>query len=598
MIINALPSIDVAFKGLPVLLDPHPEDFQFSLVFEDESEEQCEAVRDVFNSLVASRVDKNGVARMSPFDLWMFRSKINDLGLLGLFRWHDARSESIFTKFLERSSLLQEVKKGSLNDTITDNFLKHAPYDDQKSVIAFSLLLDKSGDFSTMGLGKTFSGMYWFSVHKCAGKVNKCIVFCLNNNKSTWRRQLEEHTDLTYTIVRNGTHKVKKDIAKFFLAGTDVLIIHYDCLKSVVDDLAGVTGHAILIDEAHVLRHLNTHRSKAFFKFLNMTHPNYVHALTGTAVNERPEDAYAIIKAIAPYLVRTKEQFIDCFCVREWRYVTRRKRVKKVVGYKNLEWLRALLSLVSVRKTVDEVQGMPKMVLQDVPVSPTTQQLKLYNQIATETYREVAALPQKALNLNMAMVKTLRLRQLLNHPSLLGEPGDSGKYLALDALLEEVLSDSTAKAVVWSVFVPGVDLLAERYRQYGALKMHGDVDNRDEVEEAFLTSPDTRVLVATPGTAGTGKDFTCSRYALYVDKSLCATEHFQSMRRTVRRGMTGTSVAISLRVPGSVDDWVENLLMRKKKLAMALQDSTKTWEEDPSVDKQELLDCLKGIVML
>jgi len=55
-----------------------------------------------------------------------------------------------------------------------------------------------------------------------------------------------------------------------------------------------------------------------------------------------------------------------------------------------------------------------------------------YDRIKDETYAAIAKIPQKALNLDNILTKTLRLRQCLISPEILGESVVSTKFKFLD----------------------------------------------------------------------------------------------------------------------------------------------------------------------
>jgi len=116
--------------------------------------------------------------------------------------------------------------------------------------------------------------------------------------------------------------------------------------------------------------------------------------------------------------------------------------------------------------------------------------------------------------------RMLRLRQVMNHPSILNENGDSAKYIELDGVLEEVLADPEEKVIIWTEYRAAVDNLFNRYNaEYGAVKVYGGISDKqwEETVHTFETDKKPRVAIGIPAKAGEGTDFLArARTAVYT----------------------------------------------------------------------------------
>lgn len=377
-----------------------------------------------------------------------------------------------------------------------------------------------------------------------------------------------------------------------------------------VEDNHNYIADSILVSNCHSLQNLGTKRTKSVFSIFRECDPAHALFLTATPVSESPVNAYSILSLIRPQVLPSKTRFDKHFCNTYLMNVMRMNRktgkkyktgakvpvLNKKKPYKQLDELAELVKIYGFRKTHAEVHGMPPTVDQVVNVALEGPQKALYGRIAAETYEEVARLPTKALNLDMVLVRTLRLRQILSHPALLGESGDSCKFVALDNLLAQHLADPTQKVIVWSAFKGTCNLIAERYKSYGSAPFHGDVPQEEfaRTENLFMDDVYPRLLAATPDKAGIGKNLQRARMDIWVDKPVRLLLYEQARGRIERRDAIGTAVHVSIVASGTIDEWVEDLLLRKMQAKQKVLDDGQAYVEPVRINQQQLLQFIKG----
>ena len=580
-----------------VSLSVQPEDRRFAFY-----EEGNTVGFDIAKSMLGTRMKPDGTCTLTIFDVLMLRKALLKLGTWDQLRFTD-KAYRVMEQHLIDLNSLSEIKAGKRNGILVDE-LKTVPYSDQKAGALFHLSMDRSGEFSSMGIGKTLIALMWIHELMKQGTVKRILVVCKNGGKNVWRAEIAKHTNYTCLIAGNGTDIVEHDLADFFSQKLDIFVLHYNCLStrkgmksSIHDLLLSTTFDAIILDEAHKIKHTTASWTKALFEVVERVNPRKMLVMTGTPVAESPENAYTLLKLIKPSILPSKTAFLNRFTIR--RLVKRGKyRVMDIVGYQNLEDLRDLISWVSYRKTQEDAEGMPPTVFVDCPCEMGHDQAKLYNSIAEKTYNEIAAIPGNALNLEIVAVKLIRLRQCLTHPYILGEKAPSCKFEECDDIVEEVLADENAKILLWSDSQVGVELLCERYReQYGAEFIHGmvPIPLRDAIEGRFNTQVSPRLLALSPGAAGDSLNLQRARTSVYVSRPVSLTDYQQSLNRICRRNAKGTSIIKTIIVPNTVDEWLTALLEKKANISEAL-----TLGEDKieRIDKQFLLDYLKKKVMV
>ena len=163
-----------------------------------------------------------------------------------------------------------------------------------------------------------------------------------------------------------------------------------------------------------------------------------------------------------------------------------------------------------------------------------------YDQIAREFLSELEAMDDQTYARELAHVMSRRMRLLRlcsdpGHRSLPSPVFDTpAKWLKLDDLLENVLSDPDEKAVVWTRFRDTASMLCDRYKElYGAAIMIGG-----EGSPADLTQPSCRLLVATIQVGASSIDLTAARNAIYESLDDVSRNFTQSMARINRTGQT------------------------------------------------------------
>ena len=163
-----------------------------------------------------------------------------------------------------------------------------------------------------------------------------------------------------------------------------------------------------------------------------------------------------------------------------------------------------------------------------------------YDQIAKELLSELEAMDDQTYARELAHVMSRRMRLLRlcsdpGHRSLPSPVFDTpAKWLKLDDLLENVLSDPNEKAVVWTRFRDTASMLCDRYKElYGAALMIGG-----EGGPADLRQPSCRLLVATIQVGASSIDLTAARNAIYESLDDVSRNFTQSMARINRTGQT------------------------------------------------------------
>lgn len=554
----------------------------------------------VVRGLLSAREFDDNVFGISYDDFLVLKKNLDAIGLTDdrtvtddAWRW--------IAYLQSRDEWLDGLKRGSENDKILrviEPRLKSFPYEDQVSAISFLYNMRRAGLFDEMGVGKSLESLG--AVVALMESVKRTLIVCPNTVRMGFEGEIRKHTHLRPICVPSGRKLALKFIKDQEKGPWDVMLIHPENLVSgdkvsiqgdILRLLKAMPWDLIIVDEFHQYKNLSAKRTKCVLSLLSEAKdregkkPRAI-LMTGTPISESPLNAYVALKILNFDKVPHIAKFENHFTIKqEVDYKSRGKHMK-IVGYKHLDELKAMLERVSIRRTKADMRGFPDRIFQTRDVFLSGKQEALYRHICGEL---VAELPRGSkVNLQNFLsnnTKTLRLRQIMNAPELLGEEGSSAKYEELDTVLDEILTDPEAKVVVWTEFRAAVDLLYDRYNsEYGAVKIYGGVTDAElrTIRDRFENDPEPRVAVCIPAKAGTGVDFLArARTAIYVDRPYSYTLYKQSLDRIHRRVVANSTNRLDvirakpasilfLDVVESVDWLIRDKLVAKADVADAL----------------------------
>jgi SNF2 family DNA or RNA helicase len=540
--------IEISLRGnsIVAVLDPKHRDYV--------------KARIIVRSLLGSHEVAHDVFKITYDDMTFLRSKLD---LAGLVHDREVGDEALglISQIHQIDTVNADIKNGAYNAytlQLLEGKIKTIPYNDQVSAITYLVYNRRAGLFDTMGTGK--SNMVLATT--VALDVKKTLIICPLSVVIGFEREVNKHTYLKYESIPSGGKTALNFLKSNKDGDWDILFVHPENLvargsktkysSDVAHILKTMTWDQVVIDEFHMYKNWEAKRTQSVVDIINTSRASdgyepRVILMTGTPVSENPTSAYVALKLLtgnAPHFTK----FENHFCVKRKIEVQvrdkitgkiGRKKVSKLTGYKNLSELKTMISRVSIRRT--NVEGFPEKIpiIRDIILSGA--QLKLYRAMCSSITDGLSAKSQ----VNIAKflesdARALRLRQLMNHPALLDEKGDSAKYKELDYIFDEILADNEQKVVVWTEWRKSVELLYDRYNSdYGVHKIYGGVGNlelkaiRDDFE---AIGSGAKIVVSIPAKGGTGLDFLArARTAIYVDRPRSYILFKQSMDRLSRR---------------------------------------------------------------
>jgi SNF2 family DNA or RNA helicase len=414
---------------------------------------------------------------------------------------------------------------------------QHKPFEHQKDTSAFLTLNKRAFCFNEQGTGKTASAIWASDYLLKEGKVNRVLVICpLSIMDSAWRADLFTFAMHRTVDVAYGSAEKRKQIIN---QGADYVIINYDGVEIVADEIAKGGFDLIIADEATHYKNAQTRRWKVLNKLL--TSEKWLWMMTGTPAAQSPLDAYGLAKMVNPSAVpRFFSSFRDAVMVK----ITQFKWIPKETS---VETVFSVLQ-PAIRFTKDECLDLPEMIYVKREVEMTRQQKKYYKQLKDKMIMQAAGEQITAPNAAVNMNKLLQI-------SCGAVYTDGGEALEFDIkhrykVLKEVIDESSKKVLVFVPFKHAIDILATKLAKDGVSSdiIRGDVSapKRTEIFKRFQTLADPKVLIIQPQAAAHGVTLTAANTVVWWGPTSSLETYAQANARVHRSGQDHKCTVVQL----------------------------------------------------
>jgi len=427
------------------------------------------------------------------------------------------------------------------------------PFDHQKTTSGFLTMNRRAFCLNEQGTGKTGSVIWAADYLMREKRISRVLVICpLSIMDSAWRADLfkfamHRNVDIAYGA---------KDKRRAIINGpAEFIIINYDGVEIVADDIARGGFDLIVIDEANAYKNPQTKRWKVLNSLLKPE--TWLWMMTGTPAAQSPLDAYGLAKLVNPNGVpRYYTAFRDQVMVKltDFKWVPKNTATQTVFA--------ALQP--AIRFTKDECLDLPEMTYTKRHVELTKQQQKYYDLLKKRMVVQASGEEITSVNAAVNMSKLLQI-------SCGAVYSDAGETLEFDIskrynVLTEVIDESSQKVLVFVPFKHVIRILYEQLNKdgYTAEVISGDVPvgKRTDIFHRFQNDPEPRVLVIQPQSAAHGVTLTAANTVVWWGPTPSLETYAQANARVHRSGQRHPSTVVQLTGSG-VERHVYNLLDNK-----------------------------------
>jgi len=431
-----------------------------------------------------------------------------------------------------------------------------------------------------MGLGKTAT-----TLAHLIERPGPHLVVCPLSVVHNWEAESRRFAPALHVVVHHGSARQQGDPGLFGLADADLVVTTYGLLARDIDALASVDWTTVVFDEAQMIKNASTKAARAARRLPGVQKL----ALTGTPVENRLSELWAILDAVNPGLLGSQQRFRERYA----STIERNGRSDEAIAA--AAQLRTLTQPFVLRRTKADrrlLPDLPDKIEQIAFAQLTKEQATLYQHVVDQLLVDAKDL-EGMQRRGRVLAALTRLKQICNHPAQALKDGSrlagrSGKLNRFDELVDELL-DIDERALVFTQFREMGDLLQVHLRNRLGLDvafLHGGVSRsgRDRMVADFQAGVGAPLLLVSLKAGGTGLNLTAASQVIHYDRWWNPAVEDQATDRAWRLGQQRTVNVHKLVCQGTVEERIGEVIDEKRALADAVVGSGETWLSELSTD--------------
>lgn len=427
------------------------------------------------------------------------------------------------------------------------------PFAHQKITAEFLAARPRAFCFNEQGTGKTASVIWAADYLMNAGVVRRVLVVCpLSIMKSAWQNDLFKFAMHRTCDIAYGDRKKR---SKIINNGAEFVIINFDGLAIVKDEVKNGGFDLIVVDEASAYKNPTTSRWKVL-RDLNKTIKG-LWMLTGTPAAQSPVDAFGLAKLVNPkgspaFFGQFRDQVM--FKVGMFRWVP--KPNAQAVVHAALQ--------PAIRFEKDQCLDLPEVteVERDAPLTP--QQLKYYRILKNDMIMKAAGEEVSSANAATNINKLLQISggAVYTDDKEVIEFDVSNR---LQAVLE-VVEECSHKVLVFVPFTHTIELLKTYLTKNNisceVINGQVPVNRRSSIVDDFQKTDAVKVLIIQPQAASHGLTLTAASTIIWYAPVMSVETYLQANARINRPGQKNAMTIVHIK-GSDVEDRVYKMLTGK-----------------------------------
>ncbi len=438
-----------------------------------------------------------------------------------------------------------------------------------------------------MGLGKT-AQLIAFLLHLQEQKAltQPTLVVCPTSVLGNWEREVKKFAPSLKVMLHHGDKRSKGEVFGKEVQKYEIVITSYALIYREIKTFESITWQGVVLDEAQNVKNPEAKQSQA----VRQLQANFKIALTGTPVENRLGELWSILDFLNPGYLGAKQFFQRRFAM----------PIEKYGDAASLNTLRSLVQPFILRRLKSDrtiIQDLPEKQEMTVFCGLSVEQAALYQQVVEESLAQIES-AEGVQRRGMILALLVRLKQLCNHPVLIGEkaekgkkqdnllPSDfdkkSGKLQRLQEMLEEVIA-SGDRALIFTQFAEWGKLLKvylEQQFNREVLFLYGSTSKqqREEMIDRFQHDPQAPpIFILSLKAGGVGLNLTRANHVFHFDRWWNPAVENQATDRVFRIGQKRNVLVHKFVCTGTLEEKINAMIESKKELAEQVVGAGEQW---------------------
>jgi len=413
----------------------------------------------------------------------------------------------------------------------------YTPFKHQETTAAFLSLQDRAFCFNEAGTGKTSSVIWAADYLMSQGLIKRVLIICpLSIMYSAWQADIFKTSMHRSVAVAYGDAEKRKKIINGVY---EFVIINYDGVSIVADEINKLGFDLIVVDEANAYKTATTKRFKTLSKILKPSTKLWM--LTGTPASQSPLDAYGLARLVSPGNV---PKFFTAWRDKVMHQVSRFKYVPKPTSRHDV--FNALQPAIRFEKA--QCLDLPSVMYQTREIPLTPQVNRYYAGIKSQMLIEAAGEKISAVNAAAKLTKLLQISGGAVYTDT-REVVEFDVSPRLNALME-VLDETEHKVIVFVPYRHTITLVSKHLTEQGVSNeiISGDVGakERGDLINRFQNSEFPRVLIIQPQAASHGVTLTAANTVVFWSPVMSVETYLQCIARIDRVGQVNSMTVVHL----------------------------------------------------
>ncbi|MEO6613788.1 MAG: DEAD/DEAH box helicase [Chitinophagaceae bacterium] len=416
--------------------------------------------------------------------------------------------------------------------------------------------------FDEQGAGKTVTLIYAFDVLVERDEVDFALIIAPKSMVSEWPVDFNTFMSDRYKVnILTGNQLEKRKV----LSGkADVIVTNFETAISMEQELRALlrkygSRSILVVDESFFIKNLDAKRTQSIRRLREYCGRAFV--LCGTPAPNSPVD-------LIPQF-----NIVDFGMTFSGVNIPKNKNEAGEIIHRIIEergpFVRHLKADVMPDLLAKQFQRV------NIPMQP--QQADLYRKTKEALATDLREIDDQTFERKKMSFFARRsaLLQICSTPSSIDIACEEvpGKILALDKILEDLISKQGEKVILWSFYTASLDNIVSRYQKYNPVRYDGTVTEitaRREAVRSFREDVETMLFVGNPAAAGAGLNLQSARFAIYESMSNQAAHYLQSLDRIHRRGQKNQVEYLILLCDGTIEISEYNRLIEKEHSAQKI----------------------------